>query len=167
LRGGASCQAADTTRRVESREKATGACGEIPHGLIDSRAAATFDDEAATAFGSPPAAQRDPALVGHWTYTERYSSGDFFANTTYQMLVHPDGTYQYGAGNVSLGGNYQGNTGQTGNVVTGQWRTEGGVVHVMEQGSSQWTPYARYYVEEASMMLTLADGTRQLWERAR
>jgi len=117
--------------------------------------------------GGEPVIERDPSIVGYWTHTERYNSGDFFANTTLRLLVNPDGTYQYGAGNVSLGGNYQGNTGNSGSVSTGQWRTEGGVVHIMEQGSSQWAPYARYYVEGASMMFTLADGTRQLWERGR
>jgi hypothetical protein len=37
----------------------------------------------------------------------------------------------------------------------------------MEQGSTQWVPYPRYYVEGASLMLTFGDGSRQLWERAR
>jgi hypothetical protein len=116
---------------------------------------------------SQPAVERDPSLIGQWTYTERYNSGDFSANTTLQMLVNPDGTYMYGAGNVSLGGAYQGNTGNSGNVTRGQWRTEGGVVYIMEPGGTQWTAYARYYVEGTSVMFTFGDGSRQLWERVR
>jgi hypothetical protein len=115
--------------------------------------------------GAQENVQRDPALIGSWVYSDTYSSGDFSATTTLQLLVSPDGSYQYGSGNVSLGGDYMGNSGGGGNVTTGQWRTEGGVVYVMEQGSPQWVPHARYYLEGGCMMFTFGDGSRQLWNR--
>jgi hypothetical protein len=118
-----------------------------------------------TGAGLPTGAQIDPVIVGLWGYTETYSSGDFFANTRYQLRVDPDGTYLYGRGNVSLGGAYIGNTGRPQGADPGQWRTHDNIIYILEEGSPQWQPYARYYVEGSSMMLTLTDGKRQVWHR--
>lgn len=112
-----------------------------------------------------PAAERDAAMVGHWIHSKTYKSGDFFGTTTVQMQVNPDGTYLHGRGNVSLGGAYVGNTGTSDRVTRGLWRTQGGVVHIKEPGSTQWTPHARYHVEGSSMLFTFGDGSRQLWRR--
>jgi len=109
--------------------------------------------------------ERDPVLVGVWSHSNTYNSGDFSATTRLNMQINGDGTYLYGKGNVSLGGAYQGNTGRSGDVTAGQWRTQGGVVYVMEQGGSQWAPHARYYVEGSSLMFTFGNGNRQLWNR--
>jgi hypothetical protein len=114
-----------------------------------------------------PAAERDPSLVGHWTHSKTYQSGSFFGTTTVQMQLDPDGTYLHGRGNVSLGGDYVGNTGSSDRVNTGQWSTRGGVVHIKEPGSTHWTPYARYHVDGRSMLFTFGDGSRQLWQRGR
>lgn len=113
--------------------------------------------------------ERDPALVGVWAYSDTYISGDFSATTRLYMQVNPDGSYLYGSGNVSAGldnslGSVYGQSGD-GDVTRGQWRTESGIVYIMEAGSPQWVPYARYYVEGNSMMFTFGDGKRQLWSR--
>jgi hypothetical protein len=86
------------------------------------------------------------------------------------MQLNPDVTYAYGDGQVTAGldnslGSVWGDTGNSGNVSRGQWRTEGGVVYIMEGGSTQWEPYARYYVEGGSMMFTFGDGSKKLWSR--
>jgi hypothetical protein len=131
------------------------------------RATETPPGRTATKPAPEPAAERDAALVGHWVHSKTYQSGNFFGTTTVQMQVNPDGTYLYGRGNVSLGGAYIGSTGTSDQFTRGQWRTHGGVVHVKEPGSSQWTPHARYHVEGASMLFTFGDGSRQLWRRGR
>ncbi|HLT46974.1 MAG TPA: hypothetical protein VK002_07080 [Rubricoccaceae bacterium] len=113
--------------------------------------------------------QRDPALVGRWSYSDTYVSGDFSGTTRLSLQVNPDGTYLYGDGSVSIGGandygSYSGSSGG-GAVTRGRWRTEGGVVYVQEEGSPGWAPYARYYVEGNQMMFTFGDGSRQVWSR--
>jgi len=111
-----------------------------------------------------PSGEHDPALVGAWSYSDTYVSGDFSATSRLSMQILPDGTYLYGKGNVSLGGSYSGNS-RGADVTRGKWRTQGGVVYIVEDGGVQWEPYARYYVEGGSMMLTFADGKRQTWYR--
>ena len=109
--------------------------------------------------------QRDPALVGVWSYSNTYNSGDFSGTTRLQMQVNPDGTYLYGGGGVSISGDAGYGRSSSGDVTRGEWRTEGNIVHIREAGSPQWTPYARYYVEGNQMLLTFGDGSRQVWNR--
>lgn len=121
------------------------------------------------ATGQAAAVERDPSLIGAWTYSDTYISGDFSATTRLFMQVNPDGSYAYGSGSVSAGldnsmGSVWGNS-ESGDVTRGQWRTQGGIVYVMEAGSPQWVPYARYYVEGGSLMLTFGNGKRQVWHR--
>lgn len=108
--------------------------------------------------------QRDPALVGAWTYSDTYNSGDFSGTTRLQLQVNPDGTYLYGSGGVSISGDSGYGQSSGGDVTRGEWRTEGNVIHIREAGSG-WTPYARYYVEGNQMLFTFGDGSRQLWTR--
>lgn len=117
--------------------------------------------------------QRDPALVGNWSYNETYTSNDalssFSAVTRYFLQISPDGSYAYGSGGMSAGldndlGSVSGNSGG-GDVSRGQWRTENNIVYIMEPGSPQWVPYAKYYVEGSSMMFTFGNGKRQVWHR--
>ena len=124
------------------------------------------------AAGQGAGIQRDPAIVGSWsrsdTYVSNDASGDFSARTRYSLMIGADGSYAYGSG-MSAGldndlGSVSGGAG-SGDVSRGQWRTEGGVVYVMEPGSQQWTPYAQYALEGNSMVFRLGDGTRQVWHR--
>lgn len=109
--------------------------------------------------------QRDPALVGRWSYSNTYNSGDFSGTTRLQMQVNPDGTYLYGGGGVSITGDAGYGYSNSGDATRGEWRTEGNIIHIREAGSPQWTPYARYYIEGGQMLLTFGDGSRQLWSR--
>lgn len=110
--------------------------------------------------------ERDPALVGGWSYTESMTSGDASMVTQMFLQVNPDGTYATGNGRAVGGGaGWSGDTGYGGDVARGQWRTQNGVVYVKENGVGQWAPYARYYVEGGRMMFTFGDGSRQVWHR--
>ena len=132
---------------------------------------ATHTPPVPDASGGPPVsgAERNPALVGTWVYQDTYVSGDFSGTTRFVLRIHPDGTYTYGEGQVTMGGStpygsYSGNSGG-GDVTTGRWRTQGNIVYIQEPGVSQWQPYARYYVEGNRMLFTFGDGSRQLWHR--
>lgn len=119
--------------------------------------------------GAEAEVERDPMLIGAWSYADTYVSGDFSGTTRLYLQVHPDGTYLYGNGEVAVGGSsaygaYSGRSGG-GDVVQGQWRTEGSILYVKEPGVLAWTPYARYYVEGPRMLLTFGDGARQVWTR--
>ncbi len=109
---------------------------------------------------------RDPTLVGHWARSTSTTSGSFSMASETQLLIHPDGTFQMGGGRV-VGGGGMGSfdSGSGGVEAEGEWKTEGNIVHVRDPGMSTWTPYARYYVEGASLMFTFADGTREVWKR--
>lgn len=115
--------------------------------------------------GAEANVQRDPALVGMWSYSNTYNSGDFSGTTRLQMQVNPDGTYLYGGGGVSISGDSGSGRSGSGDVTRGEWRTEGNIVHVRGAGSPQWTPYARYYIEGGQMLFTFGDGSRQVWTR--
>ena len=80
------------------------------------------------------------------------------------MDLHPDGTIVQrdggsaaGPADVSLGAE------SGSDVVTGQWRTENGVVHLRASALDRWIP-VRYYVEDGRLLLTYRDdGRREIW----
>lgn len=110
--------------------------------------------------------QRDPALVGLWRYSESYTSGDFSMVTQRFLEVRPDGTYSYGKGQVAGGGNSGSfDSGRGGDVITGKWRTENGMIYIDEGGYGNWVPYSGYYVEGNSLMLKFNNGAKEIWER--
>lgn len=110
--------------------------------------------------------ERDPYLVGSWSYTESMTSGDASMVTQMFLQVNPDGTYATGNGRAVGGGaGWSGDTGYGGDVVRGKWRTQDRIIYIQEAGSPQWVPYARYYVEGTRMMFTFGDGSRQVWHR--
>lgn len=116
------------------------------------RPAATGGTAGTTAPATQPGGgdERDGRLVGSWSYTEQL--GDVQTGTAlivWRLVVRPDGTYSYGN-----------DRSQT----NGRWRTRGNIVEVSETGTS-WEPYARFTIDGGTMLLTLADGSKQLWKR--
>ena len=107
--------------------------------------------------------ERDQRLVGAWIYSESYTSGEFGFASQWKMQINSDGSYLYGDARImgGDGGSFIDSGG--GDVTRGQWRTQHGVIHINEGHS--WQPYARYHIEEYSMMLTFGDGSRQVWKR--
>mgnify|MGYP001823503057 CR=1 FL=1 len=108
-------------------------------------------------------AARDQRLVGAWVYSESYSSGEFGFASQWKMQINPDGSYLYGDARVMGGDGGSSIDSGRGGVTPGQWRTQDGVIHINE--GYGWQPFARYYVEGYSMMLTFGDGSRQVWKR--
>lgn len=112
-----------------------------------------------------PNVQLDPRLIGHWTRSESYTSGDFSAVSETSVTLYPDGSYSYGPGRVIGGGNAGSfDSGGGGGGPAGRWRTENGILYTMEGGIG-WAPYAKYSVEANKLLLTFGDGSRQRWNQ--
>lgn len=108
--------------------------------------------------------QVDQQIVGNWLYTDSYTSGEFSFASQYRLIINPDGTYLYGDGKVAGGGPGVSGSSGGGGMTPGKWKTEGNIIYIDE--GYGWQPYARYYVEGASMMFTFGDGKRQVWNRS-
>lgn len=108
----------------------------------------------------------DPHLIGAWRHTETYTSGEFGTVSEWYMNINADGTYIYGDGVIAGGDEnssfYSG--GDSGNT-KGKWKSKQGIVYI--NNGYGWEAYAKYYVEGMSMLFTLSDGSKQLWEKYR
>jgi hypothetical protein len=103
----------------------------------------------------------DPVLLGEWMRSQSMSGGGIAVVTQERLRINPDGTFlMYDAKAVGPTGTHQGSE-----TLSGQWRTEQGIIHVKGPGQPDWMPYGRYIVQGGSLMFTLADGTRELWQR--
>ena len=103
----------------------------------------------------------DPVLMGEWMRSQSMSGGGIAVVTQERLRISPDGTFlMYDSKAVGPMGTSQGSE-----TLSGQWRTEQGIIHVRAAGQPNWLPYGRYIVQGGSLMFTLADGTRELWQR--
>lgn len=111
--------------------------------------------------------ERDPVLVGAWTRSQSFGGGydDFTGAMEEHLVVRGDGTLTFGTGRFYAGGSAGSIGSDGGSSEEARWRTAGNVVEVGD-GRGPWRPLARYYVEGAKMLLTFADGSRQVWHRA-
>ncbi len=108
--------------------------------------------------------ERDSRLVGGWSYTDSYTSGEYGFAAQWKLIINPDGSYIYGDGRVVGGGPGIGaDSGSGGDVTRGQWRTENGVIYVNE--GYGWQPYCRYTTNGQSLLMQFGDGSKQLWKR--
>ena len=107
--------------------------------------------------------QLDQRLVGNWLYTESYSSDGFSFASQWRMIVNADGTYLYGDAKVAGGGDGVSGSSGGGGMTPGKWKTENSIIYIDE--GYGWQPYAKYYVEGYSLMLTFGDGKRQVWKK--
>ena len=103
----------------------------------------------------------DPVLIGEWMRSQSMSGGGIAVVTQERLRISPDGNFlMYDSKAVGPTGTHQGSE-----TLSGQWRTEQDVIHVKVSGQPNWMPYGRYIVQGGSLMFTLADGTRELWQR--
>ena len=107
--------------------------------------------------------ERDSNLIGNWLYSDSYTNGDFSFTTQYRLIVNPDGTYLYGDAKMAGGGPGVSGISEGGGYTKGQWKTQNKIIHINE--GYGWQPYAKYYVEGNSMMMTFSDGSKQVWKR--
>ena len=106
----------------------------------------------------------DTSLVGLWRRTETYVSSGFSFATDYFMEFFANGVVLVSDGRTAGGGPTSSIDSGAGDVHEGTWKTEGNRLW-MNDGSSGWVNYSRYYVEGGSMMLTFNNGKNEIWER--
>lgn len=105
--------------------------------------------------------QLDPVLMGEWMRSQSMSGDGIAVVTQERLRMNPDGSFlMYDSKAAGPMGTMQGSE-----SLAGQWRTEQGIIYVLVPGQSSWMPYGRYIVQGASLMFTLADGSRELWSR--
>lgn len=111
-----------------------------------------------------PSPDLDLRLVGTWRYTSTYVSGDFSVASDTSLIINADGTYALG-GTRTAGGGSSGvfDSGSPGDYATGQWKTQNRQIFVNE--GLGWQFYADYACDGANLMLTFANGNKQIWER--
>jgi hypothetical protein len=105
----------------------------------------------------------DPLLVGTWTMSTSYTSGDFSAATQNTYTLYADGRYMQGAARVAGGGSmgtFDSGRGTSG--ATGQWTTQNRVLYLND--GAGWYPVAPYYIE-ANKLLLKANTGNQIWYR--
>jgi len=108
--------------------------------------------------------QRDPNLVGTWERQDSISSGDAFMSTKLSLLICEDGSFVHTVGDaVGGGGDWHGESKGDGSSTRGRWRTENSIVYTAE--STDFQPYARYYLEAGKLMFTFENGKREVWYR--
>ena len=112
-----------------------------------------------------PAFQRDPSVVGNWSKTDSYTSGEFSAATQFFLSISADGRYRYGDGRFAGGTGGVSGTAGGGDAEIGEWMTQNRIIYIRQHSQQQWQPYARYYVEGYSMMFTFGDGSKAIWKR--
>lgn len=107
--------------------------------------------------------QHDRRLVGRWGRNHTMISGGASMVTSYYLIVRPNGTYTTGTGRMSAGGSGWTAGSGGGGGTSGRWKTKGNIVYVQQGGV--WRPYARFFRRGGSLMLTFANGKRQVWHR--
>ncbi len=106
----------------------------------------------------------DPRLVGRWSKSESYRSGEFTAASETLMEIAADGRFAYGAGRVLAGtAGVSGDSGR-GAVQQGEWRARGRVLSVRQPGGA-WEEVGRYEVSDAGMLIYFRNGSKELWYR--
>ncbi|MEM7682419.1 MAG: hypothetical protein AAF288_10735 [Planctomycetota bacterium] len=160
------------TLNLVAQDPATGQVQRVP--LTFTRRAAGTTPTAQPTYGQPqpsygqasqPQVQRDPVLAGRWRHTDTQVSGSFSMASDTWLEITPDGRFQMTSGGSGAGGSAGSITTGGGEVLaTGQWMTRDRIVYVRDAGGA-WEPYARYYVEDGTLMFTYANDSRELWYR--
>ena len=104
----------------------------------------------------------DPQLVGVWLWSDAMVSGGYSVAAQQRTELNDDGTFtQFDAQTAGLGLERMPGTG--GALSAGWWRADGTTLSLSDGGP--FVPTARYQTDGASLLLTFADGSRQLWQR--
>ena len=106
----------------------------------------------------------DPRLVGRWSKSESYRSGEFTAASETLMEIAADGRVAFGAGRVIAGDAATSADSGRGDVQVAEWRARGGVLSLRQPGGS-WQDIGRYQVSDAGMLIYLQNGSKELWYR--
>lgn len=144
--------------------------GEIQRVAVEfARMDESASPEAAKASASAEAevgGERDPRLVGVWTYQEIMTGGGVSVATEMAVQLRADGIAVEGdARTVGGGADWSGDTGRSSDVTTYRWKTENGAVYGAPADGGQWTRIADYETNGSRLLMMYVNGERQLWYR--
>jgi hypothetical protein len=120
---------------------------------------------------------RDPALVGHWTHHENYSSsGGFYGGSSSSIVLFADGRIgDGGSKSYASGPNSSGNSSGGGNSTIekvsasgARWFTKGNIFYwrVKVNGQFKDVPNSKYFIKDGALLLTdLQTGKKMLYYR--
>jgi len=122
---------------------------------------------AATASGKARGVQ-DRQLVGSWTNTRTYVSGDFSSVSEKYVQFRADGTFTFRKGRLVGGGNSGSfDSGAGTNTTRGRWQTQNEILYYLVDGTNSWEAYGRYGFsgDGRTMRFVFGNGNTELWER--
>jgi hypothetical protein len=120
---------------------------------------------------------RDPALVGHWTFHENYSSsGGFYGGSSSSIVLFADGRIgDGGSKSFASGPNSSGNSSGTGNSTIekvrasgARWFTKGNLFYwrVNVNGHTKDVANSKYFIKDGALLLTdIQTGKKLLYYR--
>lgn len=120
---------------------------------------------------------RDPALVGHWTHHENYSSsGGFYGGSSSSIVLFADGRIgDGGSKSYASGPNSSGNSNGTGNSTIekvrasgAKWFTKGNIFYwrVNVNGQTKDVANSKYLIKDGALLLTdIQTGKKLLYYR--
>lgn len=112
--------------------------------------------------GAMPGGALDSRLIGTWSYSTSYTSGEFTMASEEIYILHADGRLVVGPSTLAGGtADVSGSSGGGGGGA-GRWSTRDRVLYVND--GSGWQPVAQYFVDGANMLLK-RDGSNQVWNR--
>lgn len=118
---------------------------------------------------------RDPALVGHWTHHENYSSsGGFYGGSSSSIVLFADGSIGDGGSKSYVSGpNSSGNSSGGGNSTIDQvsasgarWFTKGNIFYwrVKVNGQTKDVANSKYFIKDGALLLTdIQTGKKMLY----
>lgn len=110
-------------------------------------------------------ARVDLAITGVWRRSESFGDGVVGAAVEEFLALDPRGEFATGPGRFAGGGLGLAFEGAGGEVLRGRWRARGGVLEVRSGGP--WVPFARYHLDASRLLMSLGDGSLQVWHRVR
>jgi len=113
---------------------------------------------------SPPPSTIDRSLLGLWRFTDTYVSGDYSFATDYFIQFNANGILLLTDGRTAGGGPASSLDTGDGDTHQGEWKSEKNTVYTKD-AKNRWQSYARYVVDGNTMMLTYANGKKQVWEK--
>ena len=118
---------------------------------------------------------RDPALVGHWTHHENYSSsGGFYGGSSSSIVLFADGSIGDGGSKSYVSGpNSSGNSSGGGNSTIDQvsasgarWFTKANIFYwrVKVNGQTKDVANSKYFIKDGALLLTdIQTGKKMLY----
>jgi len=134
----------------------------LPDGQSEQSPEVLYTREAAAGAqaggGAGGVGERPTHLVGHWRHTETFAREGLSMATDTHMVLEADGTsrsWRRTEGAISSSDPEE----------SGRWKVEGKDLLIQLEGESDWRTLGRFAADGDRLMLTYANGNKQVFER--